>query len=267
MADEALALFVKGRHDGAQAAKELFPHEAGQARDVYKTSRQSPYGVQTDITTIFIYAAARGKTSKRRESMADPLLINRSDTVLGGVIEFFGKIGIFDVVLPFLLVFTMMFAVLERTKVLGTEGKDKNPRKNLNAMVAFVVAFLVLASGRLVAAVTSVSSNIIILVMLAVFFLLTMGAFHKEGELGEKGIEGTWRTIFLIMMFIGVIVIFMNALTVDDGRTWWDYSIDYLDAHWDSTAVASIALIIAIVAFVWFMTKSPSEKGAEKKGD
>ncbi len=194
--------------------------------------------------------------------MADPLLINRSDTVLGGVIEFFGKLGIFDVVLPFLLVFTMMFAVLERTKVLGTEGKDKHPRKNLNAMVAFVVGFLVIASTKLVAAVTSVSSNIIILVLLAVFFLLTMGAFYKEGELGESGLpKGPLRTMFLVIMFIGVIVIFMNALRVDDGRTWWDYSIDYLDSHWDSTAVASIVLIILVVLFVWFMTKPNDSKG------
>jgi len=198
--------------------------------------------------------------------MVDPLLINRSDTVLGGVIEFFGKLGIFDVVLPFLLVFTMMFAVLERTKVLGTEGKDKNPRKNLNAMVAFVIGFLVIASTKLVAAVTSVSSNIIILVLLAVFFLLTMGAFYEQGELGEKGLKpGPLRTLFLTIMFIGVIVIFMNALTVEDGRTWWDYSIDYLDNHWDSTAVASIVLIGLVILFVWFMTKAPSE-GSSKPG-
>ena len=37
------------------------------------------------------------------------------------VIEFFDSIGLFDVVLPFLLVFTIVFAILEKTKVLGTE--------------------------------------------------------------------------------------------------------------------------------------------------
>jgi len=36
-------------------------------------------------------------------------------------LDFFDNIGIFDVVLPFLLVFTIVFALLERTKVFGVE--------------------------------------------------------------------------------------------------------------------------------------------------
>jgi lysylphosphatidylglycerol synthetase-like protein (DUF2156 family) len=199
--------------------------------------------------------------------MVDALLVNNSPTVLGGVIEFFGKLGIFDIVLPFLLVFTMMFAVLERTKVLGTEGKEKRARKNLNAMVAFVVGFLVLASTRLIEAVTYVSSNIIILVLLGVFFLLTMGAFYREGQVGETGLEEGWpRTLFLTIMFIGIIVIFMNGIKNESGQTWWDYSIDYLDAHWDSTAVASVVLIILVVLFVWFMTRPRTEATPPPKG-
>jgi lysylphosphatidylglycerol synthetase-like protein (DUF2156 family) len=201
--------------------------------------------------------------------MADALLVNNSPTVLGGVIDFFAKLGIFDVVLPFLLVFTMMFAVLERTMVLGTEmrNKEKVPRKNLNAMVAFVVAFLVVASTRLVEAVTSVSGNVIILVLLGVFFLLTMGAFYTEGEVGQKGLpKGGLRTLFLTIMFIGIIVIFMNGIKNESGQTWWDYSIDYLDAHWDSTAVASVVLIILVVLFVWYMTRQPKEETSGAKG-
>ena len=41
-------------------------------------------------------------------------------SVFRGIIEFFEKIGIYDVVLPFLLVFTIVFAILEKTKVFGT---------------------------------------------------------------------------------------------------------------------------------------------------
>ena len=59
------------------------------------------------------------------------------------VINFFGELGIYDVVLPFLLVFTIVFAILEKTKVFGMEEIDgkKYTRKNINAIVAFVVSF------------------------------------------------------------------------------------------------------------------------------
>ena len=180
-------------------------------------------------------------------------------TVLGNVLEFFERLGVFDVVLPFLLVFTMMFAVLERTKVLGLE-KDGRSRKNLNAMTAFVISFLVLASSRLVEAITSISSNVVLLVMLGVFFLLTMGAFMKEGEVGKEGLPTGWlRTFFLTLMIIGIIVIFLNAIKTEAGETWWDVSVDYVRDYWDGTVFASLALIVFIIIFVALLTRDSSK--------
>ena len=39
-----------------------------------------------------------------------------ADTVLGGTIEFLQDFGFFDVILPFLLIFTITFGVLEKIK-------------------------------------------------------------------------------------------------------------------------------------------------------
>ena len=59
------------------------------------------------------------------------------------VIDFFDTIGVFDVVLPFLLVFTIVFALLERTKVFGVETIDGKhyTKKNLNSVAAFVIPY------------------------------------------------------------------------------------------------------------------------------
>ena len=38
-----------------------------------------------------------------------------------GAIAFMDKLGVYDVVLPFLLVFTLIYAFLEKTKVFGVE--------------------------------------------------------------------------------------------------------------------------------------------------
>jgi hypothetical protein len=47
-------------------------------------------------------------------------------------------IGLLDIILPFILIFTVIFAVLQRTKVLG---KDENgePYKNFNVVIALVM--------------------------------------------------------------------------------------------------------------------------------
>ena len=68
-------------------------------------------------------------------------------STLNNAIQFFRDFGLFDVVLPFLLVFTIMFAILEKTKILGTEDKEGHvSKKNLNSMVSFVVAMLVVTT-------------------------------------------------------------------------------------------------------------------------
>jgi len=41
-----------------------------------------------------------------------------------GTLEFFGEIGMYDVVLPFLLVFTIVYAILEKTRIFGVEEVD-----------------------------------------------------------------------------------------------------------------------------------------------
>src|SRR3989344_5132440 len=99
---------------------------------------------------------------------------------------FLDKIGVFDVVLPFILVFTIVFAILDKTRVLGTDdisGK-KYPKKNLNSMVAFVTAFFVVASSKLVEIITSVSANAAILRLSSVLFMLLVGSFYQQTEEG-----------------------------------------------------------------------------------
>lgn len=185
-------------------------------------------------------------------------------SVLSNVVLFFEKIGIYDVVLPFLLTFTIVFAILEKTRVLGTEkiGKEEYTRKNLNAMVAFVIGFLVIASARLVEAITKVSSQVVVLLLLAVFFLMLVGSFFKKEE--EVALEkGFWRYLFMIIMFVGIVFIFLDAIKTQSGISWLMIFIGWLMSFWTSTAVASIILILGIILFMYFMVwgpKAPEEK-------
>lgn len=190
------------------------------------------------------------------------------DTVLRGVIGFFGKLGIYDVVLPFLLIFTIVFSILDKTKVLGTDEIDgkRYSKRNLNAIAAFVMAFLVVASTRLVALINEAMANIVVLLLLAVSFLLLVGSFFSEKE--DVFLEkGPWRTFFMIFMFIGIILIFMHAVPAEGGGNWLDAFWDYVSDHWSGNVVGSIALLLFIILFIWFVTKPTGEHppAAQKK--
>lgn len=182
-----------------------------------------------------------------------------------GIIYFFDRIGIYDVVLPFLLVFTIVYAILEKTKVLGTEEIKgvKYTRKNLNAMTAFAISFLVVASSKLVAIIANVSSQMVVLLLASVFFLLLVGTFYKEGE--DVALEGGWRTFFMVIMFVGLLVIFLEAIPTKSGQPWLEWFWNYLVTHWSSTGVGSVLLIIFIVIFIWWIQKPSGEGGVKKE--
>lgn len=182
------------------------------------------------------------------------------------VLEFFNQLGIFDVILPFLLVFTIMFAIFEKTKVLGTEkieGKTYS-RKNLNAMLSFVIAFLVVASSKLVEIITQVSSQVVVLLLLSVFFLLLVGSFHKESPEGVF-LDGAWKKLFMIIMFIGIVAIFLYAIKTKDGEPWLEWFIKYVVNNFSSAAVASIILIVVLILAMWFIVRDPKSQAAESK--
>lgn len=181
------------------------------------------------------------------------------ESVFRGVISFFDQIGVYDIILPFLLVFTIVFAILEKTKVLGLEEIDgkKTTKKNLNAMLAFVTAFLVIASTQLVAIINQVMANIVLLMILAVSFLLLVGVFFGDKEFTLQGFEG-WTSFFMVAMFLGVVVIFLNALD-------WLEPIFNLFRNWNTEWAATIIFMIIIVGSIWFVIYEPKPAKSESK--
>ena len=180
------------------------------------------------------------------------------------VIEFFKSIGLFEVVLPFLLVFTIVFAILEKTKVLGTEeieGK-KYTKKNLNAMAAFVISFLVIASSQLVEIITRVSANAVVVLFLSVLFLLLVGSFYKEGE--PIYLQGGWKVVFMIIVFLSIIGIFLDAIKTSDGRTWLERLGDFTESGSDEL-VGSILLLALIVLSIVYAVKEPSKEAKQSQ--
>ncbi|MBR9703361.1 hypothetical protein GOV10_04950 [Candidatus Woesearchaeota archaeon] len=174
-------------------------------------------------------------------------------TVFDGVLEFMFELGIFRVVLPMLLIFSMVFAILEKTKIFGVEkvGDTTVTRKNINAMVAFVSSFFFVSSAYLVSAVHQIIANVALVMVLFVMFMILIGIFNKDEELSLQ--EG-WKKTFMIISFVSIILIFLNALG------WLMPVYETLAYSWDSTFVATIMLLGGMALIMWLITKSPSDK-------
>ena len=184
------------------------------------------------------------------------------ESAFRGIISFLTQIGVYDIILPFLLVFTIVFAILEKTMVLGKETiKDKGdmPKKNLNAMVAFSTAFLVIASVRLVSIINEVMANIVLLLVLAISFLMLVGSFYsKTDDFAEFMKKSTWTKFFFFFMFLGVVVIFLNALG------WLELVFGVVaEAGAGADWAATIVFLVIIFGFMFYIVSNPTKEGKD----
>jgi hypothetical protein len=183
------------------------------------------------------------------------------ESAFRGMIDLLNKLGVYDVILPFLLVFTIIFAILEKTKIFGVDkvdGKDLT-KKNINAMVAFVIGFLVIASTKLVGVINEVMANVVLLIVLGVCFLMLVAVFFKDSEFDSMEKLPVLTQILIYVMAIGLVVIFLNALG-------WLQTIFDLFENINADWAASLIFIIIIIGFIIWVTHTPKgESGKEKK--
>ncbi len=156
------------------------------------------------------------------------------------------QIGLTDVILPFILVFTVVFAVLQRSRVLGTDAKG-NPKANYNAMVAFVLAFFVLVMMQTLKVVTWLVRYTALL-LLAFVFLGILFSF--------LGLRGRYHTIFMFIALVMLSFVFLEVLVMAD--------VLYPDTAYRMILPLMIAAYIAIAVVYWVLSQKVEKKPGEK---
>ena len=123
------------------------------------------------------------------------------------------SIGFYTVALPFILVFTIVFAVLEKVKIFGQGGR------RFNMLIALVMAFLVIRVQSLVEIMNNFLPQVSFLAIVFIVFLLLLGILIGPSENGWKGIP-----LFLgIALTIGVIIyaLFTSSGALGAGLPTW----------------------------------------------
>ncbi len=131
--------------------------------------------------------------------------------------------GILDIILPFILIFTLIFAVLQRTKILG-QTKKKEPLKNFNVVISLVFATAAViphvlwgtggTSPRLsngfidvVQIINNALPSISLIVVVVLAFLIVVGIWGKNIDIGGSSLGG----IVMVVSILAVIFIFTVA--------------------------------------------------------
>lgn len=178
-------------------------------------------------------------------------------STLSNALDFFRDFGIFDVILPFLLIFTVVFAILQKTELLGKE------KANLDATVAFVIGLLVVAATKVVVVINEALPQVMILVVVSLSFLLMLGVFAKPGGTFFDILEGKFRIGLMVVMTLAVILIFLGTIQTDD-ESWLEYGWNYMIDYWSGAVVGSIILFIVFIAAIFFIVGGGNKEKGKK---
>lgn len=170
------------------------------------------------------------------------------------------NMGFWSVVLPFLLVFTIVFAILQKAKILGTD-KEGNPRKNFNVAIALIMglAFVVPSVlGRYppnadpVLIISNALPGVSLLAIAIISVLLLLGIFGKTPNADDS--------------FGGVIAIFVIAsvaIIFGISAGWFGTNLPYwLWFLYDRQFQSLLVTILIFGLVIWFITKEDKPKGS-----
>jgi hypothetical protein len=168
--------------------------------------------------------------------------------------------GVMDVLLPFILVFTIVFATLQKTKILG-EGK-----KQFNVMIALVMGLAVViphTTGAYVGwwgfdpvdVINQALPQVSIILVAIVMLLLIIGVFGNEFDIAGTSLAG-W---VVVIALIAVVLIFGSAVRWFEMPVW----LYFLQSSYELQALIVMILVFGVI--IWFITKEP-KKGEEERG-
>lgn len=189
-------------------------------------------------------------------------------TPLGIALQFLEDFGLFSVVLPFIFVFAIVFAILEKTMVLGSEGKkdDPKPKASIDAMVSFVIALFVVAATNVVGIIRESLPMVVLVLVVIISFMLLAGSFMGSGEFSFRQSK-FWKIFLTVIMFFSVILIFLNAIKTENGISWLKYAWMYMTQNWATGPIVSgLVFLVVIVGAIYFIVGVPkSIPGEENK--
>lgn len=162
------------------------------------------------------------------------------------------QFGLLDAVLPFILIFAVLFVTLQRVSIFG-QGK-----KNINMLVSLVISLTVIVPHVLgtyppgqdvITIINSALPNVSLVIVLMVAALILVGVFIPNFAAGG-GFGG-----ILAVISIGIVVYIFGL-----SAGWWKSAgtLGFL-SNPDVQAVLVIVLVFAVVIFM-ITAESPGEK-------
>ena len=172
------------------------------------------------------------------------------------MINIFEKLGLSDIILPFILIFTITFAIMQSINLLGDN-------KKIHSVLAFVFGMAVViphvtntypAKYDIVNIINQALPNVSLILVAVVSLIIILGIFGFSLNIKQQSVFGM---TMLVVVFGLITYIFGSAAG-------WGWRIpNWLGFLNDPDTQALLLIILVFGIVIWFITK-PEKTDADK---
>ena len=169
-----------------------------------------------------------------------------------GILQYWVDLGLYDVFLPFIFMYTIVYAVLQKTNILGEY-------KNINSLVSFCIGFIATASIQTVTTVQMFFSATGFFVVAGLCVMILIGMFGlKSINTGDKWYNKLPRNVVMIIIAIG----FFYLAAVGFG---FDKAIIGLIPAFPNVVTQTILVGAVFVIIIWSIIGGSKGSGTPSK--
>jgi hypothetical protein len=159
--------------------------------------------------------------------------------------------GFTSVLLPFLLIFTIVFAIFQKVKILGE-------KKSYNVVIALVVSLTtviphVTGSYHMnydpVVIINRFLPQVSLLIIAIVMLLLLVGIWGAESDWAAGNIVTSWIVILSVVAIVW---------TFGAAANWWQ-GWYWLENIFGTDTIAILIMILVFGLIIWFVTSDENE--------
>jgi len=151
------------------------------------------------------------------------------------------QLGFFDYVLPFFIIFALIFGILIKTKIF-------EDNKAVNAIIALSVGLMALQFGFVSAFFSELFPRLGVGLAIILAVLILVGLFFD--------VEG--QALNYILLAVATIIVIVVLASTAEVTSWW-YSWSFFDGN-----LGSILLVIGVIAVMIALVATANSKGGKE---
>lgn len=152
--------------------------------------------------------------------------------------------GVYQYFLPFLLIFVVLFAILEKTYIFG-KNTDNSTKTNINVVVAIIISLFLIVQTDLILFMFSYLSRMALFIVMGIMFMLVVAMFF--GNKDSKKFEGFGMTAGVIIAIVALLWS-LSSSTYGSAFPYWFYISE--------STISAILLIAVLVGVIGLVAKT-----------